>query len=83
MFYLSRFTTEARAGNEPTAIKQLSLNRLNSTLQSTLPLKTAIKIPHTGDNMCVLLYKKSINGCKSIFHECDKKIIRHFAKKKF
>ena len=32
--------------------------------------------------MCVLLYKKSRNGCKSIFHECDK-TIKHFAKKSF
>ena len=31
--------------------------------------------------MCVLSYKKLRNGCKSIFHECDKKIIKHFAKK--
>ena len=33
------------------------------------------------DNMCVLSYKKSINGFKSIFHEYVKKIIKHFAKK--
>ena len=25
------------------------------------------------DNMCVLFYKKSRNGCKSIFNDCDKK----------
>ena len=35
------------------------------------------------DNMCVLFYKNLTNGCKSIFHECDKKIIKHFAKKSF
>ena len=35
------------------------------------------------DNMCVLSYKKSRNGWKSIFHECNKKIIKHFAKKSF
>ena len=34
------------------------------------------------DNMCVLFYKKSRNGWKSIFHECDGKIIKHFTKKK-
>ena len=33
--------------------------------------------------MCVFFYKKSRNGCKSIFDECDKKIIKHFAKKSF
>ena len=33
--------------------------------------------------MCVLSYKKSRNGCESIFHECDKKIIKHLAKKSF
>ena len=33
------------------------------------------------DNMCVLFYKKLRNGCKSIFHEYDKKIIKHFTKK--
>ena len=35
------------------------------------------------DNMCVLSYTKSRKGCKSIFHDCNKKIIKHFAKKKF
>ena len=33
--------------------------------------------------MCVLFYKKSRNSYKSIFHECDKKIIKHFAEKSF
>ena len=35
------------------------------------------------DNMCVLFDKNSRNGCKRIFDECDKKIIKHFSKKKF
>ena len=35
------------------------------------------------DNIWVLSFKKSRNGCKSIFHECDKKIIKHFANQSF
>ena len=34
-------------------------------------------------NQYVLFDKKSRNGCKSIVDECGKKIIKHFAKKKF
>ena len=33
--------------------------------------------------MCVLFYKKSRNCCISIFDECDKKLIKHFATKSF
>ena len=35
------------------------------------------------DTMCGLFYEKKRNGCHSIFHECDKKIIKPFAKKSF
>ena len=35
------------------------------------------------DNMCILSYKKLRKGWKSIFHECDIKIIKHFADKSF
>ena len=31
----------------------------------------------------LLAFEKSINGSKSIFHECDKKILEYFAKRKF
>ena len=34
------------------------------------------------DTICVLFSNKSRNGCNRIIHECDKKIINHFAKKK-
>ena len=34
--------------------------------------------------MCNLVFrKKSRNGCKSIFHECDTKKIKHFTKNSF
>ena len=43
-----------------------------------------LQLPKTFvDNTCVLSYKKTRNGDKSIFYECDKKIIKHLAKKSF